>query len=66
MRAWQLLACLALFVAVSTAFTVSISHEGFDLEPAESKGHHHESGFEESGGSDHGSDHHSKVSFVKL
>lgn len=65
MRAWQLLACLALFVAVSSAFTVSlshVSHEGYDLEPAESKGHHHESGFEESGGSEHGGDHHSKVS----
>lgn len=66
MRAWQLLACLALCIAVSTAFSVSSqSHEAFsgDLEAAAS-GHDekHESGFEESGGSDFGEEHHSKVS----
>ena len=70
MRAWQLLACLALFVAVSTAFSVSSqSQEGYsgDLEVAAS-GHkdHHESGFEEHGGSDHGEEHHSKVSQVEF
>lgn len=66
MRAWQLLACVALALfAVSAAFSFSDhSHEAFsgDLEVAAS-GHHdkHESGFEESGGQEHGEEHHSKV-----
>jgi hypothetical protein len=69
MRAWHLLACLALFIAVSSAFSVSShSSEGFsgDLETAASDKHeHHESGFEEHGGSDFGEEHHKKVSLVK-
>lgn len=65
-RAWQLLACIALFIALSNAFSIASfsdedSHSG-DLEVAAS-GHKesHSSGFEESGGSEHGSDHFSKV-----
>jgi hypothetical protein len=64
MRAWQLLACLALFVAVSTAFSIP-SHEAYsdDMEVAASKHEdHHESGFEEHGGSEYGEEHHKKVS----
>jgi hypothetical protein len=64
MRAWQLLACLALCVAVSSAFSVPYEHYGGDLEVAASK--HEESGYEESGGSDHGAEHGSKVSLVNL
>lgn len=72
MRAWQLLACLALCIAVSTVFSVSShSHEGFsgDLEAAASGHHdekHHESGFEEHGGMDFGEEHHAKVSLGEL
>lgn len=67
MRAWQVLACIALAqIAVSSAFSFSShSHEayGSDLEVAASDHHDsHSSGFEESGGSEHGEDHHSKVS----
>lgn len=66
MRVWQLLACIALVqIAVSTAFTFPSSHEAYssDLEVAAS-GHKesHSSGFEEDGGSEHGAEHHSKVS----
>lgn len=70
MRAWQLLACVALaHLAVSAAFSFSDhSHEAYsgDLEVAASGHHdkHHESGFEESGGQEHGEEHHSKVSSV--
>lgn len=69
MRAWQLLACLALFIAVSAAFSVSSdSHEALsgDMDFAAShKEEHHESGFEEHGGSEHGEEHHKKVSNVR-
>lgn len=66
MRVWQLLACVALVqIAVSTAFSFDRSHEAYsgDLEVAAS-GHKdsHSSGFEESGGMEHGEEHHSKVS----
>lgn len=66
MRAWQLLACIALTqIAASVAFSFpGLSHEAFsgDLEAAAS-GHkeEHSSGFEESGGMEHGEEHHSKV-----
>jgi hypothetical protein len=75
MRAWQLLACVALCIAVSAAFSVSSrSHEAYsdsgDLVAAASGhgggghggGGHESSGFEESGGMEFGEDHHSKVS----
>lgn len=76
MRAWQLLACIALAqLAVSAAFSFSShGHETFsgDLEAAASGhggghgggggGHGHSSGFEEAGGMDFGEEHHSKVS----
>lgn len=71
MRAWQLLACIALAnIAVSAAFSLGASsHEAFheadttDMEVAASKHHehHHSSGFEEDGGSKHGEDHHKEV-----
>lgn len=69
MRAWQLLACVALAqLAVSTAFSFpGLSHEAYggDLEVAASGKHEsHSSGFEESGGSEHGEDHFGKVSSV--
>lgn len=75
MRAWQLLACIALAqLAVSAAFSFSShGHETFsgDLEAAASGhggggggGHEKSSGFEESGGMDFGEEHHSKVSLV--
>jgi hypothetical protein len=82
MRAWQVLACLSLCIAVSTAFSVS-SHSAYsdsgDLEAAASghgggghggggggHGGGHESGFEEHGGSEFGEEHSSKVSFKEV
>lgn len=67
MRAWQLLACIALAqIAVSAAFSFGgPSHEAYhagDMEMAAS-GHSESkhSGFEEDGGSKHGGDEHSEV-----
>jgi hypothetical protein len=71
MRVWQILVCVAFVQIVSVyAFSFPFSHESYksedhhhgDLEVAASgHGHGHSSGFEESGGSDHGEDHESKV-----
>lgn len=67
MRAWQLLACIALAqLAVSAAFSFSsASHEAHsgDMEVAASdhKEEKHSSGFEEDGGMEHGEEHHKKV-----
>jgi hypothetical protein len=72
MRAWQLLACIVLAqLAISCAFSFpGLSHEAFssgaDFEDdmavaASHKDEHHSSGFEESGGSEHGADHYHKV-----
>lgn len=69
MRAWQLLACIALAqFAVSAAFSFpGLSHEAYsehsgDLEAAASgHGHSHSEGHEEDGGSKHGEDHFSEV-----
>jgi hypothetical protein len=63
MRVWQLLAGLALFIAVSTAFSVPREEHTGDLEVAASG---HSSSYGEDGGSDHGSDHHSSVSLINL
>lgn len=71
MRAWQLLACIALAqFAVSAAFTISSasseSHSG-DMEAAASgKDEKHESGFEEDGGMEHGEEHHKKVKSMRV
>lgn len=76
MRAWQVLASLVLLqIAATSAYTLYIdhSHDSYvshhladddddhsDLEVAASDHKGSSSGFEEDGGSDHGSDHYSK------
>lgn len=71
MRAWQLLACIALALfAVSAAFSLGGPyHEASDDMEVAASGHHesHSSGFEEDGGSKHGEDHHAEVkSYIEV